>query len=68
MAASLRRLTLPLAAYLGVAVVMPLLNGAATRDGFLEHCVAIFMVCGVLVVGIAGLHIAIDRIVTRRNS
>lgn len=65
---SLQRLALPLCAYLFIAVLLPALNGALSRPTFLEHCVAIAVVCSTLTIGITALHVVLARLTTRRTS
>lgn len=64
---SAQRLALPLGAYLLIAVVLPMLNGALQRPGFAQYCLAIASVCGALALAITALHLVLARFGTRRT-
>ena len=65
---SLQRLALPLGAYLLIAVVLPMLNGALSRPGFGEHALAIASVCGALTLAITALQMLVAHIQRRRTT
>lgn len=65
---SLPRLALPLGAYLFIALLLPIFNGALSRPGFAQHCLAIAQVCGGITLGITVLHMLVARFRHRRNS
>jgi hypothetical protein len=45
----LRRLAVPIGIYLGVALVLPIVNGAASRGDFARHCAGVLVgVCAVV--------------------
>ena len=43
-ARAFRRAALPLASYYGVTLALPVANGAARADGFLEHALVVLVV------------------------
>ncbi len=50
-----KRLWLPLTCYLGITVVVPLLNGAVVDDPFLHHALITGLVAGAIVALFAGI-------------
>lgn len=57
------RLTVPIAAYLFVTIVLPIANGAARRGGFLRHTIMVVVGCALVV----GLVAAIDVVRNKRR-
>ncbi len=58
----------PLAAYLFIAVVLPLANGAAARPEFREHCASIATVCATFITFYAAVRLAMSRLRRRIQS
>lgn len=61
------RLAIPIAAYLFIAVFLPLLNGAAARPEFRAHCLAIAEIGGTLAMMFLALHLTAARIRERKQ-
>lgn len=68
MKASLRLVAVPLMAYVLIAIVLPVLNGAAGRPEFVDHVWSIAAVCGVITAGVVTLHAALSRLGEKRRS
>ena len=51
----LRKLAVPIAAYLAITLVLPIANGAAGRTDFLFHAATILAGCGLVVATVAGV-------------
>jgi uncharacterized integral membrane protein len=49
----LKRLAVPIAAYLVITLVLPAANGAATRHEFAHHAMWVVLGCAVVVLAIA---------------
>ena len=52
----LRRTALPLAAYYGVTLALPVANGAARSDAFVEHAVTVLVVPPIVILFVYGAH------------
>jgi hypothetical protein len=57
---AIRRFTTPLVFYYGITVAVPLANGAAAGDGFLEHA-AIVLLLPIAIIAVAAIGIALAR-------
>ena len=56
----LRRLAVPIGIYLVVALVLPIVNGAASRADFARHCAGVLVGVGAIVGAIVAIGACID--------
>lgn len=59
----LRRIAAPVAVYFVVALVLPIVNGAASRDGFAHHFAAVVVGVGAVVAAILLFGFTVDVVV-----
>jgi hypothetical protein len=59
----LRWLGVPIAAYLLIALVLPLANGAASRSDFAHHAAAVLLGCALVVGAIAAIGGGVELVV-----
>lgn len=59
----IRWLGVPIAAYLLIALVLPLANGAATRTDFAHHAAAVLFGCALVVGAIAAIGGGVELVV-----
>jgi hypothetical protein len=57
-----RRVALPLASYYAVTLALPLANGAAPFDGFMEHALVVLIVPPVAIIVACAVHTGCARI------
>jgi hypothetical protein len=58
----LRRLALPIGIYLCVALVLPIVNGAASRTDFARHCEGVLVGVSLVVGAILAIGACIDAV------
>jgi Na+/melibiose symporter-like transporter len=63
----LRRLAAPIAVYVVVALVLPIVNGAAQRDGFAHHFAAVVVGVGAVVASILLFGFTVDVALAARR-
>ena len=63
----LRRLAAPIGVYVVVALVLPIVNGAARRDGFAHHFAAVVVGVGAVVSAILVVGFTVDVVVAARR-
>lgn len=68
MRAKIPTVLLPLGAYLVIALLLPVLNGAYARPGFAEHGIAVALVCSVLTLAITLVRRLLARNQLRKKS
>jgi hypothetical protein len=58
----LRKLALPIGIYLCVALVLPIVNGAASRGDFVRHCDGVLVGVGLVIGAIVTIGAGIDAV------